>query len=193
MNKHMLRASLICLVMLAPQAVLSATLGLVPSITVGDTVTVELNIAGLGDGIPPSLGAFFVEVEFDEGILGFDSVTYGSFLGDPTDPLETDINTTVDPGIVGLDEFSFLSDSELDALQPDSFPLASLRFTGLTVGTSAITFNFLDLSDAVGSSILDPGLESTSIVVIPVPSSLVLIASALAAWAGFAGRRRLAA
>ncbi len=130
--------------------------------------------------------------------LGFDSVTYESLLGDPTDPFATDIDTTVDPGMVGLDEFSFLSDLELDALQPDSFTLTSLSFSGLAAGTSAVTFGpFLDLSDAVGSSILDPGLLPTSIVVspavaVPEPSAHVLLAIGLAG-IGFAGRRKLAA
>ena len=84
----------------------------------GETATVDLNISDVVDLAPPSLGAFLVEISFEESILSFDSVAYGPFLGDPADPFKTDIVTTVGTGSVSFDEFSFLFDFELDASQP---------------------------------------------------------------------------
>jgi len=152
---------------------LAATISLTPTtqdMSIGSTASVDLNISGLGNFTDPSLGAFFTEITFDDSILSFDSVTYGSFLGD-TDPssFETDIVTIVGPGFVSLDEFSFLFDFELDALQPDNFTLATLSFTATTTGSSLLEFGAMDLSDAIGLSILDPTLETAGITVKSVP------------------------
>ena len=163
------------------------------SISLGDPASIDLNISGLGDFAAPSLGAFLVEVTFDDSVLAFNSVTYGPFLGDPLDPLETDIMTTAAPGMVSLDEFSFLFDFELDALQPDSFTLASLSFTGDNVGVSNLGFGLIDLSDAVGSTIVDPLLEPGSIRVSPAqapePSILFLLVSGMAGFAFWSRRQ----
>jgi hypothetical protein len=99
-------------------------------------------------------------------------------LGDPADPIETDIVTTVGTGSVSLDEFSFLSGFELDALQPADFTLATLQFSADAVGTSTLGFGAIDLSDAVGSTIV-PTLETGEITVVPLPASLPLFLSAL--------------
>lgn len=114
----------------------------------GGTTTVDLNISGLGNFAATSLGAFLVEVTFDDSLLTFDSVSYGALLGDPLDFFETAVFTTVGVGSVSLDEISFLFDFELDALQPDSFTLATLSFTGDNEGISALGFGTVDLSDA---------------------------------------------
>lgn len=158
----------------------------------GDTLAVDLEISGLGDFASPSLGAFKTDILFDDAILDFDSVVYGALLGDP-DPLsfETDIVTTTGAGLVTLDEFSFLFDFELDALQPETFSLATLNFTGQAVGTSALTFGDVDLSDAVGNT-LSPTLNTGSIQVdpretpMPIPATLALVLP----FALFLARRR---
>ena len=163
----------------------AVTLSLLPSsqsINPGDTATVDVTISGLGNFASPSLGAFLVEVTFDDSILNFDSVMYGPFLGDPLDPCETDIITTVNPGSVSLDEFSFLFDFELDALQPDAFNLATLTFTGTSLGSSALGFGAVDLSDAIGSSIANPALDPALVNVAPIPepATFILLGSGLA-------------
>lgn len=60
------------------------SLSLIPSATtinLSDPVTVDVNVGELGNGVPPSLGAFLVEVPFDPNVLTFNSESYGSFLG----------------------------------------------------------------------------------------------------------------
>ena len=156
MNKNEIRRLfapiLFTLAILAPPSHASS-LSLVPitqSITSNGTAAVDLIISGLGDVTSPSLGAFLVEITFDESILSFDSVTYGSLLGNPSDSNETDIVTTLGTDSVSLDEFSFLFDFELDVIQPASFTLATLQFTGNTTGTSTLEFGALDLSRRSG-------------------------------------------
>jgi hypothetical protein len=143
---------------------------------VGETASVDLRISGLGSSGPPSLGAFLVELVFDNAVLSFDSVTYGGFLGDPSNSSETDIVTTVGPGSVSLDEFSFLSGSALDALQGSSFVLATITLLGTQPGISQFWFGVVDLSDAAfPASTLVTTLESGSVIVVPEPASLVLL------------------
>jgi hypothetical protein len=142
------------------------------NVTVGNSVNIDLTISGLGNGEAPTLGAFYVEILFDDTILNFDNVVYGSLLGN-TDPraFETDIITIDDAGFVSLDQFSFLFDFELDAIQPDTFTLATVTFNTIGAGVSAIDFNFVDLSTANGD-FFDPDLAGTSVkVVTPVSAS----------------------
>ncbi len=170
--------------------VTAVTLSLDPAvqnIKQGNTASLVLNVNGLGNFTPDSLAAFLVEITFDQKILSFDSIVYGAFLGDPLDLLETDIITIVGADYVSLDEFSFLFDFELDALQPDKFTLATLSFNGDAVGTSTFGFGFIDLADAAfpSSSIVVDTLETASITIesqqqpIPEPTTPLLIISGL--------------
>jgi len=184
MKKALMAFILFYSLALTAQLSLAVTLSLVPSlpvINVHDTSTVDLKIAGLGDFMPPSLGGFLVTVTFDDSILAFDSVLYGAFLGDPSNPAETDIVTTVIVGSksVSFDEVSLLFDFELDALQPGSFSLATLRFRGIRSGTSTVGYDVIDLSDAVGSTMVDLTFESASIQVVPEPGTVLLLSSGL--------------
>jgi hypothetical protein len=147
------------------------------SLQQGDSVSVDLIASGLGNFASDSLGAFFTEILFDDTILDFLSASYGPFLGDPADPIETSILTTAGVGSVGLDEFSFLLDFELDALQPDTFTLATLTFSGQALGTSALSFGTVDLSDAVGNTLVPTALNTGSIQVTaaPIPATAALM------------------
>lgn len=174
----------------------AVTLSLEPpaqDIAVGSTTTVDLTISELGDGVAPSLGAFFVEILFDDSILSLDSVVYGTSLGNP-DPLafETDILTTTGMGSVSLDEISFLFGFELDALQSDAFILATLTFTGDVAGASALTFGTVDLADAAfpSNTITPEVLLTASITVLsddppgiaPTPGGMLLLLSGFLAF-----------
>lgn len=197
MKKFLPVAVILYLFALFPTPGIAITLSLDPptqDINVGATAMVDLNISGLGDFTAPSLGAFLVEITFDESVVSFDSVVYEAFLGD-TDPLsfETDIVTIVGPGFVSLDEISFLSDLELDVLQPSGFTLATLTFVGASVGTSALAFDFVDLADAgfPSSTIIPESLETASITVervVPEPGTLLLLLTGVV-WFGALRRR----
>ena len=136
----------------------------------------------------PSLGAFLVEITYEESLLMFDSVDYGSFLGNPNDAIETDIVTTPSVGSVSLDEFSFLFDFELDALQPDSFSLATITFNSIGAGTSPLGFGLVDISDAEGISLM-PTLSGAQVSAVPLPATVLLFPSGLLAWIGWLRRK----
>lgn len=164
----------------------AVTVSFVPAfqdVYVDDTIALDLAISGLGTGGPLSLGAFSIDVQFDTNILVYDSVEFGQFLGD-TDPLafETDIfvddsNVTGQPGILHLEEISFLTDLELDALQPFHFTLATLIFTTTNLGTTFVYPDNVILSDAFGFEISDPILGRAEIQVVPLPPTSILFIS----------------
>ncbi|MCB1742511.1 MAG: hypothetical protein KDK91_19205 [Gammaproteobacteria bacterium] len=181
---------------LATQQTHAATLSLSPAagtVQVGAPAVVELNISGLGDFAPDSLGAFLVEIEFDPAVLDIDvsDVMYGSLLGD-TDPsaFETDIVTTVEAGRVSLSAASLLLDFELDALQPSSFTLATLTFATLANGTSALSFGTVDLSNAMfpASTLALDSVLTASVTAVPLPAAWLLFLTGLAV---LSARRRM--
>ncbi len=155
------------------------------NINTGDSVAIDLMIHDLGATGAPSLGAFYLSVGFDNTVVGFDSVDYAGFLGN-TDPafFETSIATTVNPDNVELDNFSFLFDFELDALQSADFLLATLNFTGINTGSSDLQLSVFDLSDALGNDITSGVSTSTGLITVnqsavPLPSLLTLLLAAL--------------
>ena len=156
----------------------------------GGSVDVDLTIADLGAFAAPSLGAFNLEITYDNSIISFDSVIYSDFLG--TAGVDSDFFTTLGAGVVGLDNLSFLSDIDLNALQGASFPLATLTFSGDSLGTSGLVITPLDFATAAGTDITSSILvNSGSIQVIssavPEPATYLLM---LSAFAVFAVRRK---
>ena len=144
----------------------TVTLSLTPSsqsTTIGGTVILDLEIAGLTDYGPGSLGAFALDISYNPDILSFTSVSFGLSLGDP-DWFEAD--PYYDDSVAGdlyLDETSFLSDSELDSIQPANFTLLSLSFTGIAAGFSDLVMQDVVLSYASGSAIPEVEIKNASL------------------------------
>src|SRR5215470_13097156 len=150
----------------------ATTIALVPGFATfnsGDTVSVDAVISGLGGGVPPSVGAFDLSVGFDRRLLVPIDVSFGSFLGDPSAfEALTDVDFTT-PGIANFAEVSLLFPSELDALQPSSFTLATVLFAATARGSSAFGFTSIRVDDAFGGKLL--------LVEAPEPSTLILLAT----------------
>ena len=180
----------------------AVTLSLNPSnqsIIPGGMAIVDLEIAGLTAGGPDSLGAFELEVLYDPDILSFTSVNFGLFLGNP-DLFEADIYfDNSSPGVVYLDETSWLeADSStcifcaepyLDDLQGESFILAQFSFLGVQVGSSDLVIQNEVLSDAFGSAISNLVIENASVSVVPEPATILLLVSGMAGMGVF-GRKK---
>lgn len=150
---------------------------------VGKMATADLVVSGLGAGGAPSLGGFTVEILFDDGVLDFGSASFGTGLGvfvssDPLDFPDAIGETTPDTGSVTLFEVSNLTPGELDALQSERFTLATLVFAGESLGTSALSFGTVELTNAFGNVIADPTLDGGAVEV-PAPATAPLLLSAL--------------
>jgi hypothetical protein len=162
--------------------VFAITLSLDPAdqtIPVGGSAVLELNISGLTAGGPDSLGAFALDITYDDTILAFDSVSFGSYLGDSS-MFEADaFFDDATPGLVYLDEVSWLFDWELDALQPDSFTLATLSFTGTGLGVSTVAMENVALSDAYGFVLSDTVLNNATIAPVPEPATMLMLGTGL--------------
>ncbi len=121
------------------------------SIDVGGAVTVNLNIAGLNDFAPPSVGAWLAEISYSDSILGITSadVIFGSGLdlGIWGSVQSADDSTS---GVIEADEVSLEDPADLNLDQPAAFTLASFTFTGLAPGVSQLSLADFQLSDADG-------------------------------------------
>lgn len=175
----------------------AASLSFAPSaqrgLEVGARVTADLVVSDLGTNGP--LGAFAVEIQFDESVIGFNSASFGGSLGaivsdDPFDfTADAFGDVTTGIGSVSLLETSYLLDTELDALQSDSFVLATLAFDVASLGSTTLSFGAVELTNAFGNVIADPELNNGFVGSVPIPATASLIVPALGLM-GWLRRRR---
>ncbi|CAA0094440.1 Uncharacterised protein [Halioglobus japonicus] len=161
----------------------------------GDTVSFELIVSGLGNFAPDSLGAFDLSVSYDNAVLSFADYTLGNFLGDLAGFTALDVSSGDIGAAVNLAEISLLLPASLNALQPDSFLLASLSFDVLALAPGATTsLSILDgavLSDATGSALQASTGQPATIGAIPLPGTLLLILSGMLGWSASRKTRNL--
>ena len=194
MKTKFLRAALLCGLSLCFSAgsaqALSITLSLVVTtaepVEVGETVDVEVQIAGLVGGALPSLRAYNLTIGFDETILDFTSISFSSVLtpGSTGGPTEG----------TGTVQFSQITTASNLTPQDDAFTLATLTFTALDLGDSDLDFLSLGTASLANQSgvSLYPDLVSATgdDVTVPEPGLLGLFALGLAATARRLRRRR---
>lgn len=172
-------------------SVQAVSIGLNPSsesINLGNMTTVDIVISGLQESpLDEIVSAFDLDISFNQSILSAKDLVFGSFFGDLEDfevLFSSDIDST--PGVIDLAVLSFLSDSELAALQPDSFVLATLAFTAIDSGNSALDF-ILDSEFGIdikgkNAAILNNIVSNTAninVTVVPLPPTFLLFGSSL--------------
>jgi len=172
------------------------TVGLTPSfqtVPVGNPVSVDLYVSGLGNGTPPSLGTFDLNILFDSTILYFNNATFGDpGLGDQLDLFGLGSITSVDdsvPGVLNLFELSLDMPGDLDLFQADSFTLATLTFDTLTTGTSSLSLTINALGDSAGNA-LSANIQNASVAPVPEPSTAILLAISSLAGMGYFRQRK---
>ena len=174
-------AALLALLLLHTSAANAATIELSEFETIaapGTPLAIAIRIAGLGAFTAPSLGAFDLDVSFDPLHVSFNIALYGDpVLGDLLDVSGGGSIQLTTPGTasVNLAEISLDPASLLDAFQPDAFTLATLIFDPIVTSPTPTQFDLSPI--AFGDAQGDP----LAVTVIPEPSSLLLLAAALAA------------
>ncbi|MBL0715890.1 MAG: hypothetical protein JJV98_19560 [Desulfosarcina sp.] len=159
-----------------------------PAVAAPRPFEVDVTISGLGGF---DLGAFDLNVNYDDALLAVDSYTLtgelGSFAGpDPAYPDAADWSLGDDSsGIVNLAVISYLEDF---STQPDAFTLATLTFTGDSTGLADISLSDIILSDDFGDPISFT-VSGTDINAVPIPGAALLLGSGLV---GIVGLRRRA-
>jgi len=151
---------------------------------VGDTVDVNVVVSGLLDA-NEIVSAYDLFIGYDASVLTASSVTFGPYLDDFIYP-SIQFDEVVSPGLLEFGEISFLFDYELEAIQPDSFTLATLSFDAIASGYSDLIFEphplfgFIDVKgrDALPLD-LTAGTGLISVmeppVSVPEPESFVLV------------------
>ena len=169
----------------------ATTVGLVlpnAGIPVGSTFSVVLQVSGLRGNSADTLGLFDIDLGFDRTRLLLDEVSFGTHLD--AQGLGSIQDAVVGIGTVNLFEQSLDPASVLQALQPDTFALATLTFLAVGAGPASFQLrvnSFLNAnSDPLIFSISPPG--SVVIAAIPEPASAWAFSLGLLA---LAYRRRL--
>ena len=153
---HLARIVILAVALAGAVPAHAISIDLVPSqatFNAGDIVTVDVVISGSTANGPPSVGTFDLDVAYDSGLLGALGVAFGLLLGDPgLFEALTDFNLLA--GTVDLAELSLLTPAELDALQPDTFALATLTFIALAPGEASFEFTQVIVDDAFGNLLI---------------------------------------
>ena len=176
----------------------AVTIDFVPSsqtVALGDPVSVDVVVSGL-DVSGEIIRAFDLDATYDPSILSATDVLIDTSLGGLLDSFGGfDLST---PGVVDFFEVSLLSDSELEAIQGDSFTLATLLFDSIAAGTSPLGlvaeggFNVVVGSDWTELTV-QTGIGAVTVQddgggTVPEPSTGLLLVVALAV---LATRRKL--
>ncbi len=167
-------------------------------LNVGDSVTIDMSISGLGTQI---LSAFDFNALWNGSVATWSSFAIVPVCGQlGADPLFCSIDT-LDSNNLGAQGNATILDDDLAAIQPDSFLIAQFTLRGLADGVTTFSLGadpdfernfvgreFATLDVNVGSACIAVGTGSCDNRV-PEPASFGLAGLALLA-AGVAGRNR---
>jgi hypothetical protein len=162
----------------------SITISVVPAtlnIPVAGTASVDIVASGLSAGTAPSLGEFDLSLDYDELFLSATVLTFGAFLdvGVLGSIQFADLSVA---GKVDFSEVSLETPAVLDAMQPDTFILATIGFEGLASGVTPLVLTINSLSDSSGDPLTADVIDGSTAAVPEPTTFLVWGGIAIAAW-----------
>ena len=172
------------------QAVTVSVLPPSQTVSVGDPVSVDVDVSGLGNFAPPSLDVFDVDVSYDSSILSPTTVVFGSEL----DVFGVgSIQRAGGFAPVSVFEASLDLATDLDTLQPGQFTLFTITFDAIGPGISPIDASVVLLSDALGNFLIARTRGATvtvePVTVIPEPLTVAGVLLGIASVARYVRRR----
>jgi len=120
-------------------------------VLLGDPVSVDIVITGLGAGAAPSVGAWDLDVDFDTSLLSASSISAGPIGGLDLGIVGSVFGPPIGSGPINMSEISLEDPALLDLLQLDTFTLFTLTFNTVAAGTSAVSITLNDLGDSLGA------------------------------------------
>ncbi len=127
----------------------------------GQTGTIDLIVEGLGLG-GSYLGSYQVVMSYDPAVATAFSATPGSALGGPVDSIYL---PNLFPGAIDVTEISLLGSGQLSGLQQPTETLVQFDFLALDYGTTLLSFDLVELGDALGFSVAGDVVYEASITV----------------------------
>lgn len=183
------------LLLFGGNAAYAVSLNIVPATQnagIGDMLEVGVEITGLGDFMPDSLGTYDFDVTFDTGVLEVVDVVFGDpVLGNQLDLFGFGLNPagfSVIGNTLNVFEVSLDFASDLNSLQAGSFQLATIVFNAKAAGTSPLDLSDILLGDAFAAPLMATAAGGSATVV-PVPAALYLFGSGLLGLIGLARQK----
>lgn len=142
-----------------------------------------LVVSGLSEHTTPALSSYDLAIDFDGNRLVFAGASFGDpILGNQLDLFNLGLNPGAAEitanGALNLYQLSLDSSQDLNALQADSFTLATLHFTVLQAGNSQMAINVLAFGDSDGNP-LSPSVSAATIATVPLPATAWLMLGGL--------------
>ena len=130
------------------------------SVLLGGSSTFEVRATVTGP--PGAIGAYDLSIAYNPAIVQVDSLVFGSgldlgTLGDSDQSL-----SSFGAGLISLVEISFVDAADLVAGQPGDFALATVGFTGLSVGVSPLTIISNGVSDENGFEVASTSVTTST-------------------------------
>ena len=142
------------------------------NVNIGDPASVDIVISGLA--VDEEIGSFDLDITYNSAVVSFVDYTLGTGLGAGGDIIDLSLGDL--GGLIDVAVLSLLDEADLKPLQGGGFVLATLNFTAVANGVSALTLPQSIFADGAGVELLvDADRGAIRVGDVPEPASLLLL------------------